>query len=202
MRRLITAWRTERVSIRCNWPPHTALHHLATGIDAPNQYRLRQHLWADVDFMIIGRADRDGIRICAARPHVTNDLRTHLFARFVREGSGSRLEGHFGWRPSRRITITALVAFLFLAWFAALGYVARSLYVGHPVGQAAEFLVAIPIVLAGVIGMVALCVRLARPEAEHLRAWLTDRLDVPAPAPPRPRPAPPPPTSIRPPSPA
>jgi hypothetical protein len=201
VRRLITAWRTERVSIRCNWPPHTALHHIATGIDAPNQYRLQQHLWADVDFMILGRADRDGIRICAARPHVTNSFRTYLYARFVREGSGSRLEGHFSWAPSVRIPLTTLFAGLILGWFAALGYVARSVYVGHPVGEAPAYLFLIPIVLAVFMGLAAFSVRLARPEADHLRAWLTDRLDVPAPAPPRPRPAPPPPTGIRPPTP-
>ncbi|MFD1369554.1 hypothetical protein [Actinoplanes sichuanensis] len=201
MRRLLTAWRTERVSIPCRMPPHTALHHIATGIDAPTQYRLQQHLWAEVDFMIIGRADQDGIRICAARPHITNDLRTYLFARFVREGSGSRLEGHFGWRPSQRIPLTAVVVFLVLAWFAALGFVARSLYVGYPTEQAVSYLVVIPIALAGLLGMAALCVRIARSEAAHLRSWLTDRLDVPGPPPPRPQPTPPPPTRIRPPSP-
>jgi hypothetical protein len=201
VQRWITAWRTERVTLPCPLPPGAALRHLAAGIDARRHRHLRPHLYAGVEFVILGRADDGGVRICAARPHVTNDFRTYLYARVVPDGSGSRIEGRLGWRPAVRLTVVALVVSLVLLWFGLLGYVGRSLFAGGPILQQASGLIVIPVILAALAGLIALCERLARPEAAHLRAWLTGRLDVPAPPPrtaPVPRPPAPPP-AVRPP---
>jgi hypothetical protein len=110
----------------------------------------------------------------------------------VPDGSGSRIEGRLGWRPAVRLTVVALVVSLALLWCGLLGYVGRSLFAGGPILQQASGLIVIPVILAALAGLIALCERLARPEAAHLRAWLTGRLDVPAPPPrtapvPRPR---------------
>jgi hypothetical protein len=192
----MTAWRIERISLSCPLPPAAALRHLAAGIDARHRRHLRQHLYAEVDFVILGHAEEHGIRICAARPHVTNSLRVHLHARLVPDGSGSRLEGHFGWLPSTRFIIAAQVIVPVLALCGLLGYIARSLVIGLPVQKPVEHLIGISIMLPFIAGMASLCERLARPEAVHLREWLAARLDVPAPPP---APPPPPPAGIRPP---
>jgi hypothetical protein len=122
----------------------------------------------------------------------------------VRPGGPGRLrQPHRG--PPRlaavRLTVVALVVSLVLLWFGLLGYVGRSLFAGGPILQQASGLIVIPVILAALAGLIALCERLARPEAAHLRAWLTGRLDVPAPPPrtaPVPRPPAPPP-AVRPP---
>ncbi|WP_433790238.1 hypothetical protein [Actinoplanes sp. CA-252034] len=207
MPRWITAWRIERVSLPCRLPRHEALRHIAAGIDGRYQHSLRQHLFAEVDFVILGRAvDDDDIRICAARPHIQNSYRTYLHARLVSDGAGSRLEGHLGWLPSVRLFFAVQVVGLALLWCGLAGFVGRSLLIGSPLVEADDGpfveavggMVLIPLALAGIVGLAALCARLARPEAAHLRAWLAARLDIPAPAP---APIPPAPDRIRPPAP-
>ncbi|WP_170153926.1 hypothetical protein [Actinoplanes italicus] len=191
MLRWITAWRTERVSQPCPLPPGAALRHIHDGIDARRRHLVSRELLADADFVILGRADDRGIRICAARPHMSNDFRTHLYARFVPDGSGSRLEGRLGWRPSVRLLTATLSGGLAFLWFAILGFAGRSLTTGGPVRQSLAALLVVAVVLAVLVGITAGGERLARAETAHLRAWLTARLDTPAapppPAPPAPR---------------
>jgi hypothetical protein len=188
--RWITAWRTERVSLSCPLPPGAALRHIHDGIDARRRHLVSRELLAEADFVILGRADDRGIRICAARPHISNDFRTHLYARFVPDGSGSRLVGRLGWRPPVRLLTAALGGGLAFVWFGILGFAGRSLITGGPVRQTLAALLVVAVVLAIHAGITALGEHSARAEAAHLRAWLTARLDTPVPPPPPPPPPP------------
>jgi hypothetical protein len=200
--RWITAWRSERVSLACRLPPDAALRHIHAGIDARHPYQLWRRKLSG-RFGIIGRADDRGIRIAAADRFIDNSFRVHLHARLLPDGAGSRLEGSFGWLPGTRVFAATMALILGTLWFMALGFVGRTVVIGGPVWRALAALLIVTAFVLFHIGLVAGGERLSRSEAAHLRAWIADRLDVPAPPPrtaPVPRPRTPPP-AIRPPAP-
>ncbi|MFC6565179.1 hypothetical protein [Actinoplanes utahensis] len=193
MHRWVTAWRTERITLSSPAPPDALLRHLRAGIDARHRRRVPQALFADAEFVIIGRADDRGMAITAARPHVGNDFRTHLIGHITPDGSGSRLHGHFGVRLRYRLLAAVLLLTAAGSWLAVTILAIGSLHSRGLTWQAPVVMLVITAFCLAFPALLELCLRLAAPEADHLRGWLTARLaTVPrSPAPHRPASRPP-----------
>ena len=180
--RWVTAWRTERITLSSPAPPDALLRHLRAGIDARYRRRVSPALLADAEFVIVGRADDRGIAITAARPHVSNDCRTHLRAHLTPDGSGSRLHGHFGVRLRYRLLAAVLLLIAAGSWLAVTTLAIGSLHTRGLTWQAPVVVLLITALSLAFPALIGFCLRLAAPEADHLRGWLTTRLAT-APAP-------------------
>lgn len=186
--RWMTAWRTEEITVPSPHPPEVALRLVRDGIDARRRHQVST---SQADFVIVGSADEHRIRISAAHPHITNDWRTRLRARIVRDGSGSVLVGRLGWRPATAVLTVTVTLTLVAGWAFVAGGAMRALFLGYPVVPSLGAVLIVTVLVAFWAGLVAGGERSARAETAHLRTWVGERLNAPAPPAPAPRPRPP-----------